>query len=59
MQSIILQATNINNASNYLPIGIQLFFAIGFIATMMLLTHSFGPKERQQKSCKISKAVSK
>ncbi len=42
MQFFILQATN--TASNYLPIGIQLIFAIGFIATMMLLTHSFGPK---------------
>src|SRR6187397_1547229 len=46
MQFFILQANNINNASNYLPIGIQLFFAIGFIATMMLLTHSFGPKRQ-------------
>lgn len=44
MQYFILQANNINNASNYLAIGIQLIFAIGFIATMMLLTHSFGPK---------------
>ena len=46
MQFFILQGTDINNASNYLPIGIQLFFAIGFIATMMLLTHSFGPKRK-------------
>lgn len=44
MKWFILQAIDGNNASNYLPIGIQLFFAIGFIATMMLLTHSFGPK---------------
>lgn len=40
-----LQA-NVNNAANYLPIGIQLFFAIGFIATMMALTHYFGPKRK-------------
>ena len=46
MHFFILQATDINNASNYLPIGIQLFFAIGFITTMMLLTHSFGPKRQ-------------
>lgn len=44
MQFFILQATNPNTASNYLSIGIQLIFAIGFIATMMILTHSFGPK---------------
>ena len=46
MQFFILQVIDSNNASNYLPIGIQLFFAIGFIATMMLLTHSFGPKRQ-------------
>jgi len=44
MQTFLLQATGVNNAENYLPIGIQLFFAMGFIATMMALTHYFGPK---------------
>ena len=44
MQFFLLQVDN--TAANYLPIGIQLFFAIGFIATMMLLTHSFGPKRK-------------
>jgi len=44
MQFFILQASDINGAVNYLPIGIQLIFAIGFIATMMILTHKFGPK---------------
>ena len=46
MHFYILQAGNVNSASNYLPIGIQLIFAIGFIATMMLLTHSIGPKRK-------------
>ena len=46
MQFFILQAADVNNAANYLPIGIQLFFAIGFIATMMVLTHYFGPKRK-------------
>ncbi len=46
MQFFILQAINSNTASNYLPIGLQLIFAIGFIATMMILTHSFGPKRQ-------------
>ena len=36
--------TDVNSSSNYLPIGIQLLFAIGFVATMMGLTHFFGPK---------------
>jgi len=46
MQFFILQTNSINNAVNYLPIGIQLIFAIGFIATMMLATHYFGPKRK-------------
>ena len=46
MQPFLLQVSNVNNAENYLPIGIQLFFAIGFIATMMGLTHYFGPKRK-------------
>ena len=46
MKFFLLQAIDSNNASNYLPIGIQLFFAIGFIATMMILTHRFGPKRQ-------------
>lgn len=43
MQFFILQAGNVNNATNYLPIVLQLLFAIGFIVTMMGLTHYFGP----------------
>src|SRR6188768_992858 len=46
MHFFFLQASNVNSAANYLPIGIQLFFAIGFIATMMGLTHFFGPKRK-------------
>jgi len=44
MQFYILQASDLNSAANYLPIGLQLIFAIGFIATIMVLTHKFGPK---------------
>ena len=42
-------ATNVNDANtaaNYLPIGMQLFFAIGFVALMMGLTHFLGPKRK-------------
>jgi len=46
MQFFILQVNEVNNAANYLPIGIQLIFAIGFIATMMFMTHAFGPKRK-------------
>ena len=42
-----LQASNnINSTVNYLPIGIQLLFAIVFIGGMMTLTHLFGPKRK-------------
>ena len=44
MQFFILQISSVNSAANYLPIALQLIFAIGFIATMMGLTHYFGPK---------------
>ncbi|MBC7904663.1 MAG: NADH-quinone oxidoreductase subunit A [Gemmatimonadaceae bacterium] len=35
-----------NTASNYLPIAIQLVFAVIFIVAMMGLTHWLGPKRR-------------
>jgi NADH-quinone oxidoreductase subunit A len=44
MGLFFLQVSNLNSSANYLPIGIQLIFAIGFIGTMMGLTHWFGPK---------------
>jgi len=39
-------APDVNNASNYLPIGIQLLFAIVFIGGMISLTHLFGPRRK-------------
>lgn len=42
----LLQIQDVNNAANYLPIGIQLAFAIVFIGGMMTLTHLFGPKRK-------------
>lgn len=42
-----LQVVNDTNSTiNYLPIGIQLLFAIVFIGGMMALTHLFGPKRK-------------
>ncbi len=47
MQYYFIQITNnLNTSSNYLPIGIQLLFAIVFIGGMMALTHLFGPKRK-------------
>jgi NADH-quinone oxidoreductase subunit A len=36
--------TESSSAANYFPIGIQLLFAIGFVAVMMGATHFIGPK---------------
>jgi NADH-quinone oxidoreductase subunit A len=35
-----------NSSFNYLPIGIQLIFAIAFVFVMMGLTHWLGPKRK-------------
>ena len=39
-----MDASATNLASNYLPIGIQLIFAAGFVATMIALSQWVGPK---------------
>ncbi len=44
--SILLDANLSNTTTDFLPIGLQVFFAVGFIATMMILTHLFGPKRK-------------
>jgi len=44
--NILLDTTASNSASNYLPIGLQLIFAAGFVATMMVATHLLGPKRK-------------
>jgi len=46
MQFFFLQVTEINNASNYLPIGLQLLFAIGLIATIIIGSDYLGPKRK-------------
>lgn len=46
MYYFLLNAANANTASNYLPIGIQLIFAIIFVATMLALSAMVGPKRK-------------
>src|ERR1700756_1196071 len=46
MRSILLQATDMNSAANYLPIGMQLIFAIVLIGGIMVVTHLLGPKKK-------------
>ncbi len=42
----ISDVNNVNSAANYFPIGLQFFFAIGFITLMIGLSHVLGPKRQ-------------
>ncbi len=42
----LLQANGAATASSYLPVVIQVIFAVGLVATLMLATHLLGPKRR-------------
>ena len=44
MKFFLLQLTEVNNAANYLPIGLQMIFAIGLIATIIVASNALGPK---------------
>lgn len=47
MDLYLLQAAqDANNAYWYLPVGLQLLFAIGFVGVMMGVTHLLGPARR-------------
>ena len=42
----LLQVTSANDASSYLPIGIQVVFAVGLIVLLIVVTHLLGPKRK-------------
>ena len=46
MQFFFLQQAASNNAANYLPIALQLIFAIGLVATIIGLSSWVGPKRK-------------
>ena len=47
LQANITKAvTDVNSAGSYLPIGLQLLFAVGLIGTLMAATHLLGPKRK-------------
>ena len=50
MKHFLLQINllELNSATHYLPIAIQLLFAIGFVGLMMFLTHRLGPKRKTE-----------
>lgn len=44
MQFYLLQASSVNDASDYLPIALQLIFAIGLVAMIIVGSSLLGPK---------------
>ena len=44
--SLLLDVNESNSAANYLPIGIQLIFAVGCVAAMIGLSAWVGPKRK-------------
>jgi len=46
MDFSLLQANTVNSANNYLPIALQLIFAVGLIATIILGSDLLGPKRK-------------
>jgi len=47
MELFLLQATaTVNDTANYLPIGIQLLFALVVVGGIIVVTHLLGPKRK-------------
>jgi NADH-quinone oxidoreductase subunit A len=46
LMQLMLSANETNNAANYLPIALQLLFAGGFVAFMILVSSLLGPKRK-------------
>ena len=46
MEFFLLQATDVNNAANYLPIALQVIFAVGLITTIIIGSNWLGPKRK-------------
>ena len=54
LQSTALgQVAEINSPSNYFPIGIQIIFAILFVAVMIGLSHIIGPKRNTRDKLQV------
>jgi NADH-quinone oxidoreductase subunit A len=46
LMQLIGSANEVNNAANYLPIALQILFAGGFVAFMILVSSLLGPKRK-------------
>ena len=44
MQFFLLQAASVNDAGNYLPIVLQLLFAMGLVSLIIVGSNAMGPK---------------
>jgi len=42
----LLQINPSSNADTYLPVAIQIIFAVGLVVLLMVLTHLLGPRRR-------------
>lgn len=38
--------TDVNSAESYFPVGLQIVFAVGLIALLVVVTHLLGPKRK-------------
>lgn len=38
--------TDVNSAGSYFPVGLQIIFAVGLIALLVVVTHLLGPKRK-------------
>ncbi|MFI5156747.1 MAG: NADH-quinone oxidoreductase subunit A [Chitinophagales bacterium] len=45
-------ANHANGPVNYMPIGLQLIFAAGFVCTILAVTHLLGPKRNTEEKLK-------
>ena len=46
LQQFLLSVNESNSAANYLPIALQILFAAGFVAFMILISSFLGPKRK-------------
>ena len=40
------KVTDVNSAGSYFPVGLQILFAVGLIALLVVVTHLLGPKRK-------------
>ena len=40
------KVTDVNGAGSYFPVGLQILFAVGLIAFLVVVTHLLGPKRK-------------